>query len=484
MKKSITNKIMLFFLGIIFFAIYSIVTYSNSVLKNNNEFIIDKEIKEKSKSIDLYLKEYFEFNRLNLNNISFRAASSNISKDLSYRLESMVYIYDSEGKLVYPRTKNSQKLEKTQDLDEAIDQKVSYTIKHSNSKTNVYSSYPILHDDKLIGIIRYKSDYTYLYNQSKSFIEKIAYFSIGVFFISILIAYIISKKITKPIITLANKTKEIASGNFDIDIDINSDDELGRLSLDFETMAKKIKHQIKIIEKDRDDLIELSKKQKRFFDNVTHELKTPMTTIIGYSEVLKDNQFTDEKFFNKGIDRIISEANRLNRMIVQLIEISRNSKKDFDYELKKINVSKIIISICEDMIHKSQKYNMKIDVDVKENLKIIGNEDKIKEILINLLDNAIKYGKINTTIYVKAEVNDGYINIKVVDSGEGICESELENILSPFYRVSKSDTREIGSTGLGLAIVKSIVESYNGIIEIQSEVNKGTMVLVKLPAIS
>lgn len=76
-------------------------------------------------------------------------------------------------------------------------------------------------------------------------------------------------------------------------------------------------------------------KQKRFFDNVTHELKTPMTTIIGYSEVLKDNQFTDEKFFNKGIDRIISEANRLNRMIVQLIEISRNSKKDFDYELKK-----------------------------------------------------------------------------------------------------------------------------------------------------
>lgn len=264
MKKSITNKIMLFFLGIIFFVIYSIVTYSNSVLKNNNEFIIDKEIKEKSKSIDLYLKEYFEFNRLNLNNISFRAASSNISKDLSYRLESMVYIYDSEGKLVYPRTKNSQKLEKTQDLDEAIDQKVSYTIKHSNSKTNVYSSYPILHDDKLIGIIRYKSDYTYLYNQSKSFIEKIAYFSIGVFFISILIAYIISKKITKPIITLANKTKEIASGNFDIDIDINSDDELGRLSLDFETMAKKIKHQIKIIEKDRDDLIELSKTKEIF----------------------------------------------------------------------------------------------------------------------------------------------------------------------------------------------------------------------------
>ncbi|MDO7206304.1 HAMP domain-containing sensor histidine kinase [Paraclostridium bifermentans] len=135
-------------------------------------------------------------------------------------------------------------------------------------------------------------------------------------------------------------------------------------------------------------------KNKRNFDNVTHELKTPMTTIIGYSEIIKDNQFTDEEFFNKGINRIISEANRLNRMIVQLLDISKNSNKNFDYELKKIDLSKIIVSMCEDMTHKAKKYNMSININVGKNIKIIANEDKIKEIIINLLDNAIKYGKL------------------------------------------------------------------------------------------
>ena len=140
--------------------------------------------------------------------------------------------------------------------------------------------------------------------------------------------------------------------------------------------------------------------------------------------------------------------------------------------------------MCEDMTHKAKKYNMSIDVDVEEKIKIIANEDKIKEIIINLIDNSIKYGQVNSTIYVSAHVNGKYVDISVTDSGEGIEENEISNILSPFYRVSKSESRELGSTGLGLAIVKSIVDSYNGKIDIKSEVNKGTKVSIKLPTIS
>ena len=171
-------------------------------------------------------------------------------------------------------------------------------------------------------------------------------------------------------------------------------------------------------------------------------------------------------------------------MIVQLLEISKNTNKNFDYELKKIDLSKIIISMCEDMIHKARKYNMDIKFDVESDIKIIANEDKIKEIIINLLDNSIKYGQVNSDIYLDAHRDGKYVNISVLDTGEGIEASEIDNILSPFYRVSKSETRELGSTGLGLAIVKSIVDSYNGKIYIESEVNKGTQVIVKLPTIS
>lgn len=475
---------MLFFLVIIFFVIFSIVIYSNSVLNNVVEYLIDNEVKDTTKSINLYLHQYFRFNKMEFNKISFASKSSAISRDLTYRLDKTVYIYNDMGGLLYPRTEKYKQLKITKDMENALNGELSYTIEYKDDKALVYVSYPIFREDKLIGMIRFANDYTPLFNKTKLFINKTLIFSVMIFAVSMIIAYIISKQITSPIKNLANKTKEVTDGNFDVNIDISSSDELGMLASDFNNMIETINTQIKTIEEDRDNLRELSEKQKKFFDNVTHELKTPMTTIIGYSEIIKDNQFTDEEFFNKGINRIISEANRLNRMIVQLLDISKNSNKNFDYELKKIDLSKIIVSMCEDMTHKAKKYNMSININVGKNIKIIANEDKIKEIIINLLDNAIKYGKVNSEIFVNAHIEGKFANISVIDSGEGIEEKELENILSPFYRVSKSETRELGSTGLGLAIVKSIVDSYNGKIDIKSEVNKGTEVSIKLPTIS
>ncbi len=475
---------MLFFLVIIFFVIFSIVIYSNSVLNNVVEYLIDNEIKDTTKSINLYLHQYFRFNKMEFNKISFASKSSAISRDLTYRLDKTVYIYNDMGGLLYPRTEKYKQLKITKDMENALNGELSYTIEYKDDKALVYVSYPIFREDKLIGMIRFANDYTPLFNKTKLFINKTLIFSVMIFAVSMIIAYIISKQITSPIKNLANKTKEVTDGNFDVKIYISSSDELGMLASDFNNMIETINTQIKTIENDRDNLRELSEKQKKFFDNVTHELKTPMTTIIGYSEIIKDNQFTDEEFFNKGINRIISEANRLNRMIVQLLDISKNSNKNFDYELKKIDLSKIIVSMCEDMTHKAKKYNMSININVGKNIKIIANEDKIKEIIINLLDNAIKYGKVNSDIFVNAHIEGKFANISVIDSGEGIEEKELENILSPFYRVSKSETRELGSTGLGLAIVKSIVDSYNGKIDIKSEVNKGTEVSIKLPTIS
>lgn len=484
MNKSITNKIMMFFLVIIFFVIFSIVMYSNASLNKIVEYLIDNEIKETTKSINLYLDQYFKLNKMEFNKVAFVAESNDISRDLTYRLDKTVYIYNNKCRLVYPKAGKHKIPKLTKDVSNAKNGELSYTIEYKDNKALVYVSYPILKDDKFIGMIRFISDYTPLFEQTTSFVGKTLAFSIIIFAVSIVIAYIISKQITMPIKKLANKTKEITNGNFDVDIDIKSEDELGMLASDFKNMVETIKMQIKTIENDRDNLRELSEKQKNFFDNVTHELKTPMTTIIGYSEIIKDNQFNDEKFFNKGINRIISEANRLNRMIVQLLDISKNTNKNFDYELKKLNLSNIIINMCEDMTHKARKYNMSIDVDVEEKIKIIANEDKIKEIIINLIDNSIKYGQVNSTIYVNAHINGKYVDISVTDSGDGIEESEIENILSPFYRVSKSESRELGSTGLGLAIVKSIVDSYNGKIDIKSEVNKGTKVSIKLPTIS
>ncbi|MBU5306198.1 HAMP domain-containing histidine kinase [Clostridioides mangenotii] len=483
MKTSIANRIMIFFLGIIFFVIFSIVTFNEAILQKNNELIIKNEVNATAKSINIYIEQYIKLKDLQLNNASFAVEAMNISKDLSYRLENTVFIYSAKGKLMYPY---DQKINEPNDdisMKKAQKGKLSYTIKHHRSNTRVYVSYPIINNSKIIGIIRFENDYSKLYRRSNDFLQQVVVFSIFIFILSIIIAYFISNQLTKPLVELSKKTREIAMGNFDIDIDINSDDELGKLSKDFKTMVEKIQFQINIIKNDRDNIKKLSEKQKKFFDNVTHELKTPMTSIIGYSEVLKDNQFTDIKFFNKGINRIISEATRLNRMIVQLIEISKNSKDDFDYDLKKIDLSNILINMCDDMVHKARKFNIRLDPNIEENINIIANEDKIKEMIINIIDNSIKYGKIDSIIFINVWKDSGFANIVVRDSGEGIAENELEKILSPFYRISKLDCRELGSTGLGLAIVKSIVEDYNGEIFIISKVGIGTEVLIKIPTI-
>ncbi|MCU9812736.1 sensor histidine kinase [Paraclostridium sp. AKS81] len=260
---------------------------------------------------------------MEFNKISFASKSSSISRDLTYRLDKTVYIYNDMGGLLYPRTEKYKQLKRTKDMENALNGELSYTIEYKDDKALVYVSYPIFREDKLIGMIRFANDYTPLFNKTKLFINKTLIFSVMIFAVSMIIAYIISKQITSPIKNLANKTKEVTDGNFDVNIDISSSDELGMLASDFNNMIETINTQIKTIEEDRDNLRELSEKQKKFFDNVTHELKTPMTTIIGYSEIIKDNQFTDEEFFNKGINRIISEANRLNRMIVQLLDISK-----------------------------------------------------------------------------------------------------------------------------------------------------------------
>lgn len=232
---------------------------------------------------------------------------------------------------------------------------------------------------------------------------------------------------------------------------------------------------------DRDTLKELSIQQKIFFDNVTHELKTPLTTIVGYSELLINNGFTDEEFFSKATSRIISEGERLNRMVVDLLELSRSTSNNFSYEFKIIDLSLLVKRTCEDMFLKSKRYNMEISFSLEDNLIIYGDEDKMKEVLINLIDNSIKYGEVNSIIQVTCYKENDSIILKVQDEGEGIGENDLKNIFEPFYRVSKKKSVEKGSSGLGLNIVKAIIEKHKGSIVIDSVLNIGTEVTITLP---
>ena len=480
MNLSIRNKLLLSFIFITSISILALIRSSYVVLKDNNEYFINKEITSTKNNIEMYLKQYFQGKSLELNKISILVEASNLSKEISYKLGSNISLYDNNSKILY--SMDEQDLMNSEDLSKALDGNISYTISQHQNDTLVYFSYPIVNNGEVIGVIRYSRDYSYLFDQSFGFLKKVVPLSIFIFFISIFLSYLISKQITKPIIKLTSQAEEISRGNWHINISsLYGKDEVSTLSKSFKIMVDKIKEQLDIIRNDRDALKELSAQQKNFFDNVTHELKTPITTIVGYGEILKDNGFTDEEFFNRGISKIVSEGNRLNRMVVELLELSKSSSKDFSYEFKDINLSKVLKNTIEELTIKAHRYGISINLNLANNMIVLGDEDKIKEVIINILDNAIKYSNPNSSINVFSTIFSSHFEIIIEDNGIGIEKNELQNIFSPFYRAAKAQTKEKGSTGLGLSIVKAIMDKHSGKISIESKVNIGTKVYLTFP---
>ena len=300
-----------------------------------------------------------------------------------------------------------------------------------------------------------------------------------IFIFIFITSFIISRQIAKPIKELTKSSEQVSLGEFDLDINIDSQDEIGELAERFKIMVKRIKEQIEIIERDRDALIETQAQSKAFFDNATHELKTPLTTILGYAQMIKENGFSDEEFFKKGTDYIINESQRLNTMVIEILELSKTSSKYLNSNFERIDLFQLIKATCDEMGIKGRKYNIDICSNIEKELFLQGNYYQLKEVLVNLIDNSIKYGKVNSTVNVEAYKECENIIIKVIDKGVGIPEEHINNLFEPFYRVSKNISREKGSAGLGLTIVKNIVENHGGTIRINSKTNEGTEVIIE-----
>jgi signal transduction histidine kinase len=246
-------------------------------------------------------------------------------------------------------------------------------------------------------------------------------------------------------------------------------------------MIDRVREQIDVIERERDEVKHLQARNKVFFDNVTHELKTPLTTILGYAQILRDNGFTDQAFFEKGLKYIINESQRLNVMVADILEVTVSSTPIQTYRFERVNVSNIIREACEDMSIKAGKYNIGIRYELEETLYVQGDWNKLKEVFLNVLDNSVKYGNVNSIIQVQSFRLGDSVAILIRDEGEGIPEEALKHVFEPFYRDNGMNRTEKGSAGLGLSIVKNTVEQHGGTVEMKSILNKGTQVNISLP---
>jgi len=218
------------------------------------------------------------------------------------------------------------------------------------------------------------------------------------------------------------------------------------------------------------------KNQKQFVANVSHELKTPVTAINGYIQLMQQEKQYDEEV----AAYMEKEGIRLKDLILDLLDLSRLESQYADIEKRTFSLKSTIQSIVENMRIKGNKYRITITEEL-EDLWILGDENKISQTIINLLDNAIKYSKPGKKIYIQLAKKDKKARITIQDEGIGIAESELKHVFERFYR--STNARDIGGNGLGLSIVKEIIEKHDGSIQISSKLHQGTIVTIELPTL-
>ena len=246
--------------------------------------------------------------------------------------------------------------------------------------------------------------------------------------------------------------------------------------------SKKIPNGIIILLQDITEHVKLDNMRKEFVADVSHELKTPITSILGYTETLLEGDY-DKETQVKFLNVIESESHRMAKLVSDLLTLSRYDNNKNKTEITDIDLGDLTKKCLEKLKVEIEKKQHKIECFVTAEVPLV-KVDKygIERVILNILTNAIKYTPENGNIriYVGFVYNDAYI--KVIDNGIGIPEKDLPRVFERFYRVEKARAREMGGTGLGLAIAKEIIEQNNGSINIKSVQGKGTEVVIRIPA--
>lgn len=220
------------------------------------------------------------------------------------------------------------------------------------------------------------------------------------------------------------------------------------------------------------------KLRQEFTANVTHELKTPLTSISGYAEMIENGMVSKTEDMQKFAGRIHKEAGRLIALIGDIMKLSKMDDKAYQIEgVKKVNLKDMVNESIELLEMTAKKNNVTIHTELEE-VSCTGNETQLYELVFNLCDNAVRYNKPNGNVYVTLTRENGNAILQVKDTGIGIEKKHQKRIFERFYRVDKSRSKETGGTGLGLAIVKHIAELHNANITVESEIDKGTTITV------
>lgn len=292
--------------------------------------------------------------------------------------------------------------------------------------------------------------------------------------LSTFLSMFVFRKFIRPLIEMEKTAKSIAEGDFGRQLEVNSDDEVGRLALSLNRMSAQLKEKIEDIER-------LDHLRQELVSDVSHELRTPLTVIQGFAEALHEGMVKSkeqEKFY---LRNIIDESSRLKDLVSDILKL-RSMEVGHLEEMEYVVLNKLVNITAERMKQIASAKDIVINTIIsKEPITVFGNIDRLKQVLTNLMDNAISHSYAGGVVAVEVGVREGLAFMAVKDNGPGIPQEELENIWERFYKVDKSRSRRGTGSGLGLSIVRKMVEVHGGKVTVDSELGKGATFTVFLP---
>ncbi len=333
-------------------------------------------------------------------------------------------------------------------------------LKEDKVKT-IYAAIPIIENGNWIGFIRISTSISYIEKtiyRLRSYVIFIFIFSIP---ISFLISIFLARTISRPLIEMTKVAKKISSGDLNSRVIIKRrKDEIGILVNTFNEMVDRLKA--------------IHDERKTLFDNISHELMTPITTIRGFVETICEGKVKDKKVTEECFELIKKESDYLEGLIEELQFVSQIDGLSVKYDFKPLKITEVILDVEDTISIKAREKNINIHNDfVEEYPYIKGDYRTLRRVFINLLDNAVKYSFEGSKIFVSARRMDKFLKVMIEDQGIGIDPRYKEKIFERFYRI-EDDSRSCKGLGLGLSIVKEILNAHGACIEIDSQPNKGS----------
>ncbi|SFI67531.1 HAMP domain-containing sensor histidine kinase [Thermoflavimicrobium dichotomicum] len=320
---------------------------------------------------------------------------------------------------------------------------------------------PFQKENKRYALFVYTSDESAL---EKGFIQIVYLGFFCVLLTGSLLIAVASQYIIKPLKNMTKVTKQLAKGNFDVKLNLTRKDEIGELARSFESMAQ--------------DLKKMEQMRKEFISDVSHEIQSPLTSIRGFSKVLKHKNLSQEERWEY-LDIIESESERLSKLTENLLRLSSLESDHHPFEPETFWLDEQIRDVI--LYTESEWTQKKIEVEVDlAKQRIEADKELLKQVWINLIHNSIKYTPEGGRIRVRLVKWVRQVNVCIEDTGIGIAEEDQKRIFDRFYKVDKSRSRKSGS-GIGLAIVKKIVEIHRGEIHVKSKPGQGSTFIVTLP---